>query len=254
MEVARDILTVNFSAGRSGQVVRCFTVHLTDGATSPIPWFKSPAARVSSHYVIERDGRIIQLVEEKNTAWTNGWDTDLPVSTYNPDFSVPLVRELWQTHVNPNLVSITVECTGTRAMGVNDTQLASLNWLTNDVCQRYELPRDGRAVLGHMQFDSVSRPQCPGLTPAQWARVIAPTTTASSAEDAALESQYRAQAGRLGNKRFKALLARSYYNGAVLVCDKGLVATSNHLTAIVQTGAIDDDVTLWEGNNQLTRL
>lgn len=253
MDIHMDLTPYNHSKGRSGQSVRCFVVHLTDGATSPRPWFRSPNSGVSSTFVIERDGGIWQMVLEADTPYTNGWNTSLPVTTYNPDFSVALIRQLWHDNINPNLVSITVECTGTRAMGVNDKQIESLNWLCNDVCARYELPRDGRAVLAHAQFDSVNRPQCPGLSPAQWARVVAPWG-GPSGEDAMLEAQYRAQQGRMGNKRFKALLSRSYYTGPILVLDKGVVATTTHLTAIVQTGMTDDAVTLWESNNQLTRL
>ena len=52
----------------------CIVLHYTgmaDGA-SAIAWLCNPLAQVSSHYVIEEDGRILQLVAESRRAWHAG--------------------------------------------------------------------------------------------------------------------------------------------------------------------------------------
>jgi hypothetical protein len=50
---------------------RGLVVHIASGFyDGTISWEKNPAADVSSHFVVGRDGRLAQLVDTDNTAWT----------------------------------------------------------------------------------------------------------------------------------------------------------------------------------------
>ena len=46
-------------------------LHGTAGGGT-VSWFQNSASQVSAHYVVEQDGRIVQMVSEDDTAWHNG--------------------------------------------------------------------------------------------------------------------------------------------------------------------------------------
>ncbi|MEW6635340.1 MAG: peptidoglycan recognition family protein [Actinomycetota bacterium] len=48
-------------------------IHVAQGSfASAINWFQDPRARVSAHYVINRNGRVVQCVRNKDIAWHAG--------------------------------------------------------------------------------------------------------------------------------------------------------------------------------------
>lgn len=53
-----DTIVIHFTANGS-----------LDGAVS---WFKNPNSKVSAHYLIDRDGTIVQMVKEQDKAWHAG--------------------------------------------------------------------------------------------------------------------------------------------------------------------------------------
>lgn len=60
----------NFSY-RNGVIINRIILHYTtsDNVMGTIAWFSNPASRVSSHYVISRQGVIHQCVDDGNKAW-----------------------------------------------------------------------------------------------------------------------------------------------------------------------------------------
>jgi N-acetyl-anhydromuramyl-L-alanine amidase AmpD len=60
-------------ASRQGEKIQRLVLHNTDG---PLPGslvrLKDPAAQVSAHYVVDRNGHIYQLVADTETAWHSG--------------------------------------------------------------------------------------------------------------------------------------------------------------------------------------
>lgn len=63
----------NFKAGRD-KPVSAIILHFTGGATleGSVRWFQNKLAKVSAHYVVGRDGNIVQMVLEQDTAWHAG--------------------------------------------------------------------------------------------------------------------------------------------------------------------------------------
>jgi len=58
---------------RFGAVIRMIVLHATVGSfDSSLGWLCSPASRVSSHYLIRKDGHIAQLVPDDMAAWHAG--------------------------------------------------------------------------------------------------------------------------------------------------------------------------------------
>lgn len=60
----------NFSA-RGGAQIRRIVLHYTTSRNinGSIAWFQNPASRVSAHYIVGRDGEIVQMVRDGDKAW-----------------------------------------------------------------------------------------------------------------------------------------------------------------------------------------
>lgn len=59
----------NFSARGSG--IKRIVLHYTTSSNinGTVSWFQNPASRVSAHYIVGRDGKIIQMVKDSDKAW-----------------------------------------------------------------------------------------------------------------------------------------------------------------------------------------
>lgn len=73
MDITKNLITANFTAGRSGATIQEITIHHAAGAIELINMytlFNRSTTKASSHYGI-KDGNVMQYVDESNTAWTN---------------------------------------------------------------------------------------------------------------------------------------------------------------------------------------
>ena len=62
----------NFSS-RDGRSISMIVLHSTVGsARSALDWLTTPASRVSTHYLIDKAGKIYQLVDDLDAAWHAG--------------------------------------------------------------------------------------------------------------------------------------------------------------------------------------
>jgi N-acetylmuramoyl-L-alanine amidase len=61
-------------SSRHGAAIDCLVIHDTEcrEVGPAISWFESPAAHVSAHYVIDRDGTIYRCVADEDRAWHAG--------------------------------------------------------------------------------------------------------------------------------------------------------------------------------------
>jgi N-acetylmuramoyl-L-alanine amidase len=61
-------------SSRRGRRVAAIVYHYTAGPTQAgtVSWFQNPQSRVSAHYVIGRNGRIVQMVRLNRAAWHAG--------------------------------------------------------------------------------------------------------------------------------------------------------------------------------------
>lgn len=80
------------------------------------------------HYLITKEGDIIQLVNENDVAWHAG-----------------VSRIPYTNRTNINTCSIGIEIINTKTTGPNIKQYASLILLTKDICSRYNI----QYILGH---------------------------------------------------------------------------------------------------------
>lgn len=116
----------------------------------------------------------------------------------NPPNSEDFLR-LWNRNGrrNPNFWAVGIEHEGhnlsttfEQAPAVFELSTSLTAWL----CDRYQIPADEDHILGHYEIDGRDRPNCPGLTPAWWAKYIATVQLKLSGEgaDMALEQEVAA--------------------------------------------------------------
>jgi N-acetylmuramoyl-L-alanine amidase len=118
----------NYESRRAVLIV----IHATqqDSARDSLDTLRSRNAggRVSAHYLVGRDGRIYQLVDDKRRAWHAGGGS-------------------WGTISDLNSTSIGIELDNDGASAFPEMQIASLLVLLEDLCTRLEFPR--AQVIGH---------------------------------------------------------------------------------------------------------
>lgn len=137
----------NFRAVSAPREVNQIVIHITDGGSriaGTIGWFQNPNQRnargnpihVSAHYVVGRDGEVVQMVRNNDVAW----------------------------HANvANAHSIGIEhVANTRGLLPTEEQYAASARLAAWLCRQYGLPIDRVHVLGHAETDThTTHTDCP---------------------------------------------------------------------------------------------
>jgi N-acetylmuramoyl-L-alanine amidase len=116
----------NFNARRPAFII----IHHTGSASlaGALSTLKDPRREVSAHYVIAQDGRIFQLVDERDRAWHAG------VGRWGADQDV-------------NSASIGIELVNSGSEPFAPEQIVALIALAKDIQQRYRIPAEN--ILGH---------------------------------------------------------------------------------------------------------
>jgi len=161
----------NFGYGGLMPWFRAVTWHISQGSLeATLSWLRNPASQASAHLVIARDGTIYNLVSLREAAWANG-------KVAEPDLTNPIVEQTVLSRVNPNLRTYSIECVGYSTYGrggsLTTAQAGSLQRATAYLCWRSHLNCDRTHILGHYQWDSVTRHDCPGFSPQEWRDWIA---------------------------------------------------------------------------------
>ncbi len=159
------IPNLNYFLARDGLRPRYIILHGTaggDNAENIATYFASTQGGgnpVSSHYVIGRDGTIVQCVSEEDGAWANG------ALTAGHDY-------WWDPAINPNDITISIEhCKPSIDNSDNLTpeQQDASFLLVRHICQRWNILMGpagaGGGITGHFSLDPVNRSNCPGPYP-----------------------------------------------------------------------------------------
>ena len=96
--------------------------------SSTINWFKDPRSKVSAHYVIGRDGRIVQMVKDEEKAWHAG-------------------KSYFRGRRNVNNFSIGIELVGTYDSAFTDEQYRSCVYVCSLLVEKFNIPLD--RIVGH---------------------------------------------------------------------------------------------------------
>lgn len=133
----------NYTAGRQGQRVEYLIVHTVEGSTAAaVSWFQTPGSAASAHYIVGRDGAVVQSVSERDTAWQAG---------------------SWA--VNTRSVGIEHEGYMDGRLAFTDAQYRASARLLATLAKRYGVALDRDHVLGHYQVYQVETVSfCPSST------------------------------------------------------------------------------------------
>ena len=128
--------------------VDTLVIHTTEGAlASAIGWFRRNPDEVSAHYLIGKDGRIVQMVDERFAAQHAG-EVTAPADTR------------WHEG-NPNEYSIGIELENDAEIDdpadLTPAQGAALWALAKDIVSRQHIPVDRQHIVGHSEIDPLNR-------------------------------------------------------------------------------------------------
>lgn len=152
----------HYWTGRQGHRASWIIIHGTAGGGSAAEvagWFVNNNPPTSVHYVVGRDGTVVQCVREQNSAWGNG-----VVSTGHDSW--------WSPNLNPNLETISIEHVkpdSNNASGLTEAQQAASFRLIGYLCKKWGIPARAAdaagGITGHYSIDPVNRSFCPGTYP-----------------------------------------------------------------------------------------
>jgi len=138
----------NFTVGRGGNLPEAFVIHVTEGNfNGALEWCLNPESKVSYHYMVQKNGEITQLVEDKDTAWHAGKMT-------NP---TPY-GELYAP--NPNLKTIGIAYAGFASAGPSFEQIQAICELIRHLSVIHSIAIDNRYIITH--HDIRTDKTCPG--------------------------------------------------------------------------------------------
>jgi N-acetyl-anhydromuramyl-L-alanine amidase AmpD len=120
----------NFTKDERGKgKINYVIIHTTEGSyQSAVNWFKTTKSQVSAHYIVGFDGKIAQMVKDKDRAWHAG------VKLYNEE-------------------AIGIEHEGHAAKNEwTEKQFRASADLTRWLCHEYGIPIDRKHILGHQEI------------------------------------------------------------------------------------------------------
>ena len=123
----------NFGERRGESEPSLIVLHYTgmETADAALDRLCDPECEVSSHYLIDREGVVYQLVDEAKRAWHAG-------------------AGRWAGHEDINSRSIGIELDNDGQSPFAEPMMAALETLLTDLLERYRL--DPKAVIGHSDF------------------------------------------------------------------------------------------------------
>lgn len=134
--------------GRNGKKPVAIVLHVTEGKfEGSLSWCLDPKSQVSYHYIVNRNGDIYKLVEETDTAWSQG----LVKNSKWP---------LLANGSNPNEYCISIAYAGFAEMGPSIEQMSVIAILVRDISARWHIKLDKNFIIGHniIRTDKI----CPG--------------------------------------------------------------------------------------------
>ncbi|WP_371359472.1 N-acetylmuramoyl-L-alanine amidase [Cohaesibacter sp. ES.047] len=120
----------NFEDRKDGRAVDMLIMHYTGMADDQqsLDWLCSPESKVSSHYFLNRDGSLLQLVDEAKRAWHAG-------------------QSFWHGENDINSCSIGIEIANAGTEDFTEEQMVTLTMLSKELMARHGIP--AHRVLAH---------------------------------------------------------------------------------------------------------
>ena len=151
----------SFQAMSSPRTISRIVIHITDApsTSSTVNAFTSPAARVSSHYLVGQDGEVVQFVLENDVAYhANRANGD------SIGIEHVAIKQGGVTYHRANGTPVHYNY-----MPPSDAQYCASAALVSYLCDKYGIPEDRVHILGHSEADTrTSHRSCPGGADWNW--------------------------------------------------------------------------------------
>lgn len=139
-------------------------IHITDGReliSGPIGHFQKPGLQVSAHYIVGRDGQVVQMVRHRDIAWhaTSANSTSIGI-----EHCARSPRELGRD--DPGLP-------------VTQAQYQASARLVRFLCQQLGIPMDRAHIKGHCEAAQTTHEDCPNRI-WDWGLYMSLVTTGSA--------------------------------------------------------------------------
>lgn len=136
---------------RNGELPDAIAIHIAEGSkASVIATFKDPKVEKSSHFLVCRDGSVVQFVSTKNASFCTG-------NIDNPINELVLARPTR----NANGWSISVEHEGMATEDITPAQYQTTAKIVKYCHDAWDIPMDRTHVFGHRE--AFAAKSCPGL-------------------------------------------------------------------------------------------
>ncbi len=130
MIIKQDFLTHPncFETSRQGNKIDTIVLHSMDGFyQGTIDWFKNPQTVVSAHYLISKDGQLLQMLKDEWVGYHVGI-YEINLKSIGIEMEDEKKREEW---VYPQ------------------AEIKSLHLLVDHLCAKYKIPKDKDHILLH---------------------------------------------------------------------------------------------------------
>jgi len=156
----------NQRAGRNGQTPDFIVCHTTGGTfAGALAWTTNPAAQVSYHFIVARDGAITQTVPIENTAWHAGTNNS-GGNVDNRHSTIPVVRD---RRLNANSYSVGIGFSDLTDRGTpSAAQLETAVWLIGHIrdeirrMYKFDIRIARSNIVGHDEVTPRNRSSDPG--------------------------------------------------------------------------------------------
>ena len=145
------IPTWNYKKGRDGYTPEIIVIHIAEGSKqSVIQEFTNPVTQKSTHFLVCKDGEVLQFVQVWDTAWGNG----IPVN--------PTAWEIKRrSGLNPNLYTVSIEFEGYAHEDITGIQYEKGAELLRFLSKELKIALVRELVIGHREIRA--NKSCPGI-------------------------------------------------------------------------------------------
>lgn len=144
-----DIPAGNFRS-RGAELPTAVAIHIAEGSkASVVATFTDPAVGKSSHFLVCRDGAVVQFVSTKDASFCTG------------NLDNPINQLVLAAKTNANGWTVSIEHEGFSNQDITDAQYATTALICRYLNGRWGIPLDRTHVFGHREAYSLKT--CPGL-------------------------------------------------------------------------------------------
>ena len=172
VDLALDYVPTRNSYARQSKgvsyVPELIVCHTTGSSfADALQWYTNADSRYACHFLVGKDGRVVQLVDVGRAAWCQGTSVLDSASNYYGKSTSALVRA---KRTNANFYTVGIQFEGTPKDGgvLTDAQLHAgarlVQHVRREVYDHYHtvIPLDRRHVVAHSEVTPVAHPDCPG--------------------------------------------------------------------------------------------